>query len=107
VTGYNPQSPWATYFGELVIEKVGESLKARWAVGPMKQHHEGIGLMIGNALGFVYVSDISYHTPGATQTGVVLYEFLTPEVLRGNWTSMEGIKLGLPKTLGFEECRKI
>jgi len=107
VTGYNPQSPWATYFGDLQIEKAGEILKATWSISMLKQHHEGVGVMIGNVLGFAYVSDISHRIPGATQTGVVLYEFLTPEVLRGNWTSLEGLKMGLPKQLGFEECRRV
>jgi hypothetical protein len=97
VVGNNPTLRQLSYFGQLSIRESSEVLLATWEIGPMKQHHEGVGLLIGNMLAFTF----KYIDPdGSTSYGVVLYEVVTDDVMRGYWTGF-GIS-----QLGFEECRK-
>ena len=63
----------------------------------MKQRHEGIGILAGNMLAFNFkYADSS----GSPSTGVVLYEVMSDDVMRGYWTGF-GVSY-----VGFEECRK-
>ena len=97
VVGHNPLMPQFSYFGELQIEERGEVLFGTWEIGAMKQRHEGIGILAGNmlAFNFKYVE-----SSGGTSTGVVLYEIMSDDVMRGYWTGF-GVS-----HVGSEECRK-
>lgn len=97
VVGHNPLMPQFSYFGELQIKESGEVLLGTWEIGEMKQRHDGIGLLAANILAFTFkYTDAS----GGTSTGIVLYEIMTADVMRGYWTGFGATQVG------FEECRK-
>lgn len=97
VVGRNPRQPQFSYLGDLEIEEQGEVLLGTWKIGPMRQRHEGIGFLAGNMLAFTFKYT---NVNGHTFAGVVLYEFVTHDVMRGYWTGFG------TSHLGFEECRK-
>ncbi len=97
VVGHNPLTPQFSYFGELQIKESGKVLLGTWEIGKIKQRHDGIGLLAGNMLAFTFkYTDSS----GGTSTGIVLYEIMTADVMRGYWTGFGATQVG------FEECRK-
>jgi hypothetical protein len=98
VVGHNPQRSTGSYFGELRIGPFGEALCATWEIGGTKQCWYGIGLLLGNRLAFVF-----RHTDpqGHLLHGVILYEIVTEDIMRGHWTGFG------TSFVGFEECRKI
>ncbi len=71
----------------------------------------GIGVLVGNTLAFVFIADLSHYSDGLTQTGVVLYEFIARDALRGCWAAFPALPVGDPAApsgdLGFEEIRKL
>ena len=101
VVGKNPRTPQLSYFGELQIKERDEVLLGTWKIGAReigasKQSNEGTGLLIGNALAFSY----KHTDPQDPYAGVVLYEIMSDDVMRGRWTVFG------ESNLGFEECRK-
>jgi hypothetical protein len=97
IVGRNPLEPRFSYFGKLEIEEQGEVLLGTWTIGPVRQRYEGIGLLAGNMLAFTF----KYASAsGDAFAGVVLYEIVTHDVMRGYWTGFG------TSHVGFEECRK-
>lgn len=87
-----------SYEGILDIQSKGEGVvTARWVIGPTKTEHLGHGVFSGGRLAIAY----RFKMAGHRDTGVVLYELVGPEVLRGVW--------GQPSStyLGIEECRRL
>ncbi|MGO8945177.1 MAG: hypothetical protein ACLQJ7_16070 [Syntrophobacteraceae bacterium] len=99
VVGHNPYSPRMSYLGDLSIERKGKTLIANWNIGPLQQKHQGVGLALGNAVAFEY----AHKDNRKRTTGLVLYTFIGPQVMRGYWT---GFNVDA-NALGFEECRKV
>jgi len=97
VTGYNPDIPNMTYFGDLYIEEHDKIFNVRWEIGPKKKRHIGIGLLKSNVFSVTFKYN---HPPFGERNGIILYEFVSEEVMRGSWTG-EGTS-----KIGFEECRK-
>lgn len=101
VVGQNPRTPQLSYFGELQIKERDEVLWGTWEIGAReigasKQSNEGTGLLVGNALAFRY----KHTDPQDPYAGVVLYEIMSDDVMRGRWTVFG------ESNVGFEECRK-
>ncbi len=95
--GHNPLMPESSYIGELHIKESREVLLATWEIGEMKQRHEGIGILAGNMLAFAF----QYAgVRGYTSNGLVLYQIITDDIMRGYWTGFG------TSHVGFEECRK-
>lgn len=97
ITGNNPHTPEYTYYGKLTIKENEEVIVGSWEIGSVGQKHKGIGLVVSNMVAFQFV----YGESDGEETGLVLYEVVTPEIMRGYWTGF-----GLTK-IGFEECRKL
>lgn len=100
VEGKNPRTQ-LSYSGELQIKERGEGLLGTWEIGTRgidasKQSDEGIGLLVGNAIAFSY----KHTDPKDPYTGVLLYEIMSDDIMRGHWTVFG------ESHLGFEECRK-
>lgn len=97
VVGQNHYSSEISYFGELTIRQEGEVLHATWLIADGQQEFSGIGLALGNAIALGFKEE-----KGPTSaTGVVLYRFIGPDVMRGVWTGFGA------ENLGTEECRKM
>jgi len=100
VFGYNPYdvNNQNEYQGNLRLEKNKNTIKARWRFEQGKQGHEGVGMLKNNILGIQFwyknLSD-------KIENGIVLYEFIGNNVIRGVWTGKG------TNELGFEEGRKI
>jgi hypothetical protein len=97
VVGYNPHTQDENYYGILTIEKDNNVLRGDWRIVPGEQHHIGIGFIKNEILAFTF----SYSEENPQDAGVVVYEMLTNNVMRGIWTGYGA------NNLGFEECRKI
>lgn len=97
----NPLMPQESHFGELQIKERDEVLLGTWKfptreIGASKQSDEGTGLLSGNELAFNFK-----HTDSeGTYTGVVIYEIMSDDLMRGYWTIFG------ESHVGFEECRK-
>lgn len=96
VTGHNPFTRDYSYYGTLTIGQKNEVLIAKWETGPRKKIHKGIGLIVGNMIGF----EFEYAKSDKDERGIVLYEVISAEIMRGYWTGYGATKIG------FEECRK-
>jgi len=107
VTGYNPYCPTLSYFGELTVEPLGECFSARWNIGATRQQHQGLGILVGNALAFVFEGDLSQLIQGTVERGIVIYECITPNALRGYWTSLPARDFPPPGKLGYEDIRRV
>ncbi|HUU44879.1 MAG TPA: hypothetical protein VM118_04030 [Acidobacteriota bacterium] len=99
VVGRNPRAQGKSYRGTLTIRNVDEVLEGVWEVAAGSQRHEGVGIIHGNALAFVFRYKVGDYD--AWYYGVVVYEWLTDVIMRGKWTGFGGTHMG------FEECRKI
>lgn len=97
VVGKNALESEESYFGRLQIQEKAQVLEAEWQIPPGMLLYRGIGFVVGNKVAFTFQYDIS----GVTKTGVVLYDVVTIDVLRGWWTCF-GVS-----HLGFEECRRM
>jgi hypothetical protein len=99
IVGYNPNTPDESYYGYLTVHEEGEVLLGKWDIGSTHQGHEGIGVLAGNSLAFHF----KYTNPKnqKEEHGVVLYQFISEDLMRGHWTGFGTFNLG------FEECRKM
>ncbi|GAH66997.1 unnamed protein product, partial [marine sediment metagenome] len=97
VVGRNPYAAETNYFGELDVRKSGEVYAVTWSIAGGTQHLSGIGLLHGTtfSVAFKQTSRLNQEF-----RGVVVYEIITPEIMRGHWAGFGSA------ALGFEECRK-
>jgi class 3 adenylate cyclase len=95
------KEPNVPYSGLLQIEEQGEQLfEATWIIGtgakdfdPSMESNKGIGLRVGNAIAFRYE-----HTgKDGTYTGVVLYEIMSDNLMSGQWTRTDKLKVSPEK----------
>jgi hypothetical protein len=92
VIGRTPSSLELNYFGKLIINKNGETYSVNWIFKKGKQNFKGTGILYNNYFSVAYIGHYN---------GIVIYEIITPEILRGVWAGLD------EKTIGFEECRRI
>lgn len=97
VVGRNPPAAIRNYFGKLDVRKNGEVYEATWEIAEGKQKLNGIGMLVGTIFSVAF-KDIS--RPNQEFEGVVVYEIITPEIMRGHWAGFDST------VLGFEECRR-
>jgi len=95
--GHNPDDEAESYVGTLAIREDAQLLNAVWEIGSTGQRHEGVGLIKGTSVAFLF----RYADNGDVDHGVVLYEILGKDVLRGRWTGFDA------GNSGFEECRRL
>lgn len=80
VTGSNPGSSEADYFGQLSLQPHGQLVKATWQIGYNNQEQKGIGFIHKNLLAL----DFYYTERGTRFYGQVIYAKENDE-LRGFW----------------------
>ena len=100
VFGYNPYDivDKYEYEGELHLTSNKETIKAVWSIAQGRQRHEGIGTLKNNILGIhFWYTTINKEV----QNGIVLYEFMGKDIIRGVWTGKGADKVG------YEEGQKI
>lgn len=97
VVGRNPYATEMNYFGELDVRNNGEVYDVTWNIARGTQCFNGIGLLNGTIFSVAFKEK---SRPSREFKGVVVYEIITPEIMRGHWAAFDST------ALGFEECRR-
>jgi len=92
---------YTTYFGVLEITKTANTYDLKWSINSSQkpQIHVGTGIKVGNILSAVFTE--SNDSPKGKWYGIVSYEVVNDEILRGVWTGIgDDVK-------AYEELRKL
>lgn len=96
IIGANSENSEQGYFGVLTLVEADNRIYATWLIEG-EDTQTGFGLLLNNILSIHFV----YEQDGKDYVGIVTYEFITNNVLSGNWVE-EGTN-----TIGVEFARKL
>lgn len=81
VAGGNPDAKESYYTGILTIDLIDNQINATWTIED-NQEQTGYGFIFNDTL----ILNFSYVVEDGLYSGIVAYQFLTPEVVIGKWT---------------------